>query len=122
MTKSCESDVHIKNLELHVLALVLSEVCKQAHTGQDQILNILNREHNSTFEICFINSLAALMHQIPKSQKQAYEGPDGDQWKAAEIKHLSALLDQNTFELVDLPPGHRAIPTKWVYTRKGGDK
>ena len=62
------------------------------------------------------------MHQIPKSQKQAYEGPDSDQWKAAEIKHLSTLLDQNTFELVDLPPGHRAIPTKWVYTRKGGDK
>ena len=42
----------------------------------------------------------------------------GKAWKAAINREVEAIERNNTRELTDLPPGHRAIGLKWVYKVK----
>jgi transposase InsO family protein len=54
----------------------------------------------------------------PTSYKQAIDNPVADKWKQAMNEEYTALLDNNTFELVPLPPGRQAVGTRWVYKVK----
>jgi hypothetical protein len=51
---------------------------------------------------------------LPKAEREGWLGPDG-----AYSKELEALEKRNVFgPLVDLPPGFRAIGTRWVHNIK----
>ena len=39
-------------------------------------------------------------------------------WRGAMHEELDSIVDNSTWELVELPPGHRAIGLKWVYKVK----
>jgi hypothetical protein len=39
-------------------------------------------------------------------------------WRAAMTEEMDSITDNATWELVDLPPGHRAIGLKWVFKVK----
>jgi hypothetical protein len=39
-------------------------------------------------------------------------------WKAAMREEIEAVERNNTWEIVDLPQGHRSIGLKWVYKLK----
>lgn len=51
----------------------------------------------------------------PSSFKIAQQEPC---WKQAMEEEMRSINDNHTWELVDLPPGHRAIGLKWVYKVK----
>jgi hypothetical protein len=53
---------------------------------------------------------------IPKSHKEASK--DCDSWMEAFQHELDMLCAHKTFELVPLPPGHKAIGSKWVMNLK----
>ena len=93
-----ESDNHNK-----IVREILSSVCK----GEKGGYNIL------------VNSLKAVVHNIPSNQKQAYNSEEKDKWIEAESRHLKLLAERMWADLVDLPPGKKAIPVRWVYDRKG---
>lgn len=54
----------------------------------------------------------------PRTYKQAMAASDSDRWTEAMQAEYNGLLEQHTWELVDLPPGRKAIKSKWVYVRK----
>ena len=54
----------------------------------------------------------------PKSYQEAIRSNDANKWRAAMDDEFQSLIDQGTWELVDLPPGRKAIPGKWVYKIK----
>jgi hypothetical protein len=54
----------------------------------------------------------------PKSIKEAYSRPDSHLWKQAVKDQLDSLVENNTWELVPLPPGKRCIIPIWVFTVK----
>lgn len=56
-----------------------------------------------------------LVPKMVRSMKDARKDPTvWDQWKPAFDKQYQSLVDKKVFELVDLPPGERALPCKWV--------
>ena len=50
--------------------------------------------------------------------KQAIEGPEQDMWLEAYKKQLAKIEKKKSWELCDLPKGHKVLPTKWVFDPK----
>lgn len=57
----------------------------------------------------------------PKTFKAALDSLEGDKWKAATEDELQSLLQNNTWVPSKLPPGRKALSTRWVYKRKIGE-
>jgi hypothetical protein len=55
---------------------------------------------------------------VPKTFKKAMETAEADEWKQATVAELIGLKKTNCYTEVDLPPGKKAIFSKWVYAKK----
>jgi len=55
---------------------------------------------------------------VPNTYKEAMERNDADDWMAAFQSELDSLHENNTYSLVDLPKGRKAIGTRWVLSIK----
>ena len=55
---------------------------------------------------------AAYVGREPASYSEAMRSDDSDQWSEACQYEMDALAKNGTWELVDLPPNHRAVKTK----------
>ena len=51
----------------------------------------------------------------PGSVKQAMNGLHAKEWKTAMDIEYNALIENQTWELVELPKGRRAIPSMWLF-------
>ena len=49
---------------------------------------------------------------------EALSGIDGEQFRQAMNAEYMFLVKNNTWSLVDLPPGVKLIKSKWVFKRK----
>lgn len=54
----------------------------------------------------------------PRTLKQALRLPDSAKWKEAAQVEIDAHIHNNTWTPSSLPPGKRAIPCRWVLTKK----
>ena len=54
----------------------------------------------------------------PKTFAEALLRPDKAKWIEAAFDEVQALVDNGTFEVVELPPGKRAIGSRWVFKVK----
>ncbi len=49
---------------------------------------------------------------------QAIQADDSEHWKEATLAEYNTLLQNGTWEIVDLPPGEKAIGSSWVFRIK----
>ncbi|KAH9675580.1 retrovirus-related pol polyprotein from transposon RE1 [Citrus sinensis] len=61
----------------------------------------------------FVNQLSVV--SIPNSVQEALKDP---KWKAAMNDEMRSLQKNQTWELVDLPPGKKPVGCRWIYTIK----
>ena len=54
----------------------------------------------------------------PETFKEAMSSPDSQQWKAAMDLEFDSLVKNNTWTVTFLPPGRKAIKSKWIFKRK----
>jgi len=54
----------------------------------------------------------------PQSYEEAINDIHKEEWKRAMWEEMQSLHENNTYELVKLPKGRRALKNKWVYRIK----
>ena len=54
----------------------------------------------------------------PKTYKEAMSSRDSIFWKDAINEEMDSIMFNHTWEIVDLPPGSKAIGCKWVFRKK----
>ena len=62
--------------------------------------------------------IVLLVEDDPKTYREAMQSRDSAFWKEAINDEMDSILSNNTWELVDLPPGSKPIGCKWVFRRK----
>jgi len=67
------------------------------------------------------NDFALVMEHVatpiitPNNYLDAIQSPQADKWTVAMHEEYSALMNNNTWELRPLPPGRKAIATRWDF-------
>ncbi|CAI5532888.1 unnamed protein product [Closterium sp. Naga37s-1] len=56
----------------------------------------------------------------PKTLAEALSGPDAGKWKQSVKEEYDSLLENETWELCELPPGKKAISSKLIFKHKYG--
>jgi hypothetical protein len=59
---------------------------------------------------------------LPMDYQEAISSEDAHNWKMAIEEEYSSLMENGTWELVQLPEGRAVIQNKWVFTIKPGYK
>ena len=54
----------------------------------------------------------------PITYREAIAGSNKTQWNDAMLEEINAHLENRTWDIVELPPGKKAIGSKWVYKIK----
>ncbi|KAL8120925.1 hypothetical protein AgCh_017922 [Apium graveolens] len=112
---STDSTIHASNIP-PVIEPVIRRSSRQIHKPshlQDYVCNLV------TFEALPKDYRALLLHtssiKEPSSYAQASLDPN---WVCAMQLELTALANNNTWDLVTLPPGKKPIGSKWVFKTK----
>lgn len=69
----------------------------------------------------FVLEAVAEVENLPKdpeTYKQAMESPYKDKWLKAMLSEINSLHENQTWDLVNLPKGRKALPCKWIYKLK----
>ena len=61
---------------------------------------------------------AAYMGRDPVTYAKALKSKDADEWQKAGQYEIDTLHKNDTWELVNLPTGHKAAKSKWVFKLK----
>ena len=56
--------------------------------------------------------------ETPFNFEEAVQSVDSDKWSAVMAEEMESLKKNQTWELVELPKGKKAIGCKWVYQKK----
>ncbi|CAM8957033.1 unnamed protein product [Rhodiola kirilowii] len=54
----------------------------------------------------------------PPTYNEAISSIDGPIWKEAIKSELDSIMQNHTWELVNLPPGCKPLDSKWIFTKK----
>jgi hypothetical protein len=60
----------------------------------------------------------AVMTIPPASHRQAVGAPESQHWQQAMREEHQSLIQHDTYDLVELPPGRRPLTCRWVYNIK----
>ena len=73
--------------------------------GQDEFADIV-KENHIALNTCEIME--------PKTMEEAMSGENADKWKEASDAEYKSLMENGTWELVELPVGRKPIGCKWI--------
>ena len=87
-----------------------------------RILHDLPPIHDPMREFVLVTGLIVLPDvKTPKTHNMAMKSPEAPHWRLAEQAELDSMLKHNVFTQMVLPPGKKAIDTRWVYALKYKD-
>jgi transposase InsO family protein len=65
-----------------------------------------------------LESTAMFVSNDPRTDRQAMASNEAQHWEKAKHEELDAIRKNKTWDVMDLPPGKRAIGSKWVFKTK----
>lgn len=101
-------------------------ILQQSSSAEDRYPGfpyLMDRELSS--DPLALYALVALASNTEPFEPKTYEeamtnNPSKKHWKAAMTEEFNSLVENDTWELVDLPKGRVALRGRWVYTLKRG--
>ncbi|KAH9088139.1 hypothetical protein Ae201684P_002241 [Aphanomyces euteiches] len=66
----------------------------------------------------FAHIVASVGEDLPSTYQEAMESDNASKWKDACESEIKSLLDNKTWDVVELPQGRKAIGCKWVFKVK----
>lgn len=118
LTEENEIDEHFFSGEEDI-----SEIPERIANGQENHGEL--RRSNRTRKPVVLDgyvSYVATEQQDPKTIKEAMSSKDGAKWRDALHDELSSLIENHTWEFVQLPLGKSAIDSKWTFKTKRNAK
>ncbi|CAI7871281.1 unnamed protein product [Closterium sp. NIES-53] len=80
---------------------------------------IVGDDKESDYEECAFAFFSPVeMPGEPATLKEALESSDAEEWKKAMDSELKSIEENDTWELVELPEGRKAITSKWLFKIK----
>ncbi|RVW26496.1 Retrovirus-related Pol polyprotein from transposon TNT 1-94 [Vitis vinifera] len=64
------------------------------------------------------SSSKRMLESEPQTFKEAVNSTEGLMWKEAIKSEIDSILQNHTWELVDLPPGCKPLSSKWIFKRQ----
>ncbi|GJV47161.1 hypothetical protein Tco_1437373 [Tanacetum coccineum] len=59
-----------------------------------------------------------MVENEPTSYREAVTSSEGQQWRKAIKSEIESILQNHTWELLDLPPGCKPLGYKWIFKKK----
>ena len=59
-----------------------------------------------------------MVENEPKTYKEALSSSEAPYWKEAINNEIESILQNHTWEQVDLPPGSKTLGYKWIFKKK----
>ena len=59
-----------------------------------------------------------VVNKEPQTYKEAMDSSEAPYWKEAIKSEIDSIVQNNTWKLVDLPPGQKPIGHKWIFKKK----
>ncbi|CAI5534788.1 unnamed protein product [Closterium sp. Naga37s-1] len=92
---------------------------KQGKTALAGAAMMVGDDEESDYEECAFAFFSPVeMPGEPATLKEALESSDAEEWKKAMESELKSIEENDTFELVELPEGRKAITSKWLFKIK----
>jgi hypothetical protein len=84
--------------------------------------NVVNKHQNTfiremLFQVCRKKKIL-LRTPTPSYYEEAVSNEHKNEWSEAIQDEMKSLYENDTFELVSLPKGKKALKNKWVYKMK----
>ena len=64
------------------------------------------------------NFLTNLVENEPQMYEEAISSPETSYWKEVINSEIESIIQNYTWELVDLPPGSKPLGYKWIFKKK----
>ena len=91
----------------------------QEQEQEEEVEDEPRRSKRIRTEKSFCPDFLTYMLEIePQSYKEAVNSLEGSLWKEAIKSEIDSILQNHTWELVDLPPGSKPLGYKWIFKRK----
>ncbi|CAI7868116.1 unnamed protein product [Closterium sp. NIES-53] len=94
----------------------LGKPTKSALAGAAMMVGDDNESEYEEFAFAFFSPVE--MPGEPAILNEALESSDADEWKKAMESELKSIEENGTWELVELPEGHKTITSKWLFKIK----
>ena len=118
-TKNAEFFGHIYPLLEKVSRAPVDKSTTDDNGIENTHLEELRRSKRQRKETSFGNDFYTyLVDKDPVTYSEAISSSDTLFWKKAIKNEIDSLLQNQTWEIVDLPPGAKPIGSKWIFKRK----
>ncbi|WJZ95257.1 hypothetical protein VitviT2T_014041 [Vitis vinifera] len=82
------------------------------------VMTIIKSNMNKASTSTYMLESSNLWHGEPQTFKEAVNSTEGLMWKEAIKSEIDSILQNHTWELLDLPPGCKPLSSKWIFKRK----
>jgi hypothetical protein len=144
ISQRVESDAAPQSPEVRVSFEVPTVVTQMIHLpGEEETVDTVeNQEHDAQVQdsiavrrpkrntrkpdrftkdmVAYALPVEIIEEDIPTTYKEAELSSESGKWKDAMSEEMKSLHENDTWELVKLPKGKKAIGCKWVFARKDG--